>query len=120
LAHCGPRGFLLDGNPIERVPIPTRLIPFPVSDAFLVKAKGDSMEPKINDGDLVIVKKCREPKNGGIVVCVNEGDALIKRMQREDEGTILVSLNSKYPPFTAAEDFRVVGEVRGIFSTRIG
>src|SRR3989344_8112128 len=28
LAHCGPNGSLLDGNPIDRIPVAARLVPF--------------------------------------------------------------------------------------------
>jgi len=116
LAHCGPRGSILDGNPVDRIPISTRLLTFPSSEAFMVKAKGDSMEPKINDGDLVIAKKIDKPENGSIVVCINNGEAIIKKIQKLKQEYILISLNSKYPFFSIAKDFRVVGEVKGIFS----
>jgi Peptidase S24-like len=39
-------------------------------DAFIIKAKGRSMEPKIFEGDLVIVRKSPEFINGNYV-CVN-------------------------------------------------
>jgi len=43
LAHCGPEGSILDGDPEERIPISSRIVTFPVKEAFMVKAKGDSM-----------------------------------------------------------------------------
>lgn len=120
LAHCGPNGSILDGNPIERLPISTRLLTFPSSEGFLVKAKGDSMSPKISDGDLVIAKKTESVENGRIAVCVNNREALVKKIQKEktngSERTILVSLNPMYAPFLASENFRVEGEVRGIIT----
>jgi phage repressor protein C with HTH and peptisase S24 domain len=48
-----------------------------------------------------------------LVVCINDGEALIKKIQKGDKGPILVSLNPKYPPFFADEDFRIVGKVMG-------
>lgn len=123
LAHCGPSGSILDGNPIERLPISTRLLTFPSPEGFLVKAKGDSMSPKISEGDLVIAKKTETVENGRIAVCVNNGEALIKKIQKEktngSERTILVSLNPIYAPFLASDDFRVEGEVRGIITRRV-
>ena len=59
LAQCGPKGSILDGSPIDRIPIASRLIKFSTDEAFLLEAKGDSMIPKINPGDLVIVQKRR-------------------------------------------------------------
>ena len=115
LAHCGPRGLVLDGNPVERVPIASRMLGFPSSEAFMVKAKGDSMSPKINDKDLVIARRANDAEDGSIVVCVNKGEALIKKIQKGQQ-IILISLNPKFPSFVASEDFRIEGVVRGIYS----
>lgn len=120
LAHCGSNGTILDDNPIERIPIPTRLLSFSSAEGFLVKAKGDSMTPKINEGDIVIARQVDDVDSGRVAVCVNDGEALIKKVQKEKQGNILVSLNPKYPPFLASDDFRVVGEVRGVFSNKLG
>ncbi len=116
LARCGPNGSILDGNPIERIPITTRLLTFPSKDAFMVKAKGDSMVPKISDGDLLIVKKTNTPKNGCIMVCVNNGETMIKKVLIKDKKPILASLNQSYQPFLASDDFKVEGEIRGVIS----
>jgi len=119
LAHCGPNGSILDGNPVERMPISTRLISFPSVEAFMVKARGDSMEPKINEGDLVIARKTNDADSGSIVVCVNDGEALIKKIKKEGESIILISLNPKYQPFLATQDFKIEGEARGIITNKV-
>jgi len=120
LAYCGPNGIFLDGSPIERIPVSTRLLSFPSDEAFMVKAKGDSMETKIYDGDLVVARKTESPANGATVVCINDGEALIKKVQKERNEYILSSFNSeKYPPFIASKDFKIVGEVKSIFSNSI-
>ncbi len=119
LAHCGPNGSVLDGNPIDRLPISTRLLSFPSTEGFMVKAKGDSMEPKINEGDFVIARKIDDADSGSIVVCVNNGEALIKKIKREKDKVILISLNSKYQPFLSSDDFRIEGEVKGVITSKI-
>ena len=116
LARCGPDGSILDGNPIDRIPIASRLLGFQSKDAFMVRASGDSMSPKINDKDLVIVKKARTWVDGNIVVAVNDSVAVIKKVNREGNAFILRSINEKYHPFIAAPDFRVEGVVRSIIS----
>ena len=116
LAQCGPTGTFLDDHPVDRIPIATRLLSFPSSEAFLVKAKGDSMAPKINEGDFVIGRRITRIGNFPLIICVNNGEALIKKVQKDETSTILVSLNTNYPPFLASGDFRVVGEVRGVIS----
>ncbi len=115
LAQCGPKGSILENEPIERVPISSRILGFPSSEAFMVKAKGDSMFPKINESDLVIAKKTNNASSGDIIVCVNNGEALIKKFQKLGDQIVLISLNEKYPPFAAAEDFRIEGIVRGVY-----
>ncbi len=119
LAHCGPNGSVLDGNPIDRIPISTQILGFSSEDAFMVKAKGSSMAPKINGGDLIIARKASKASKGTIAICVNNGEAIIKKIQKENGNIILTSLNPKFPPFLASDDFRVEGEVRGIISYKM-
>lgn len=117
LAQCGPNGSCLDGNPIDRIPISSKLLSFKADQGFMVRAKGDSMTPKINNGDLVIVQKSQIANNGDIVVCVNNGEALIKKIEKDKGKIILSSINSeKYRSFIANDDFRVEGVVKGILS----
>ncbi len=117
LAQCGPKGSLLDGNPLDRIAISTKLLTFSAETAFMVKAKGDSMLPKINDGDFVIAKKTSEASDGEIVVCVNDGEALIKKIKKSEKDFILISLNHDYQPFIATrKNFRVEGVVKGVIS----
>ena len=115
LAFCGPKGSLLDGDPIDRVPIASKLLGFPAEEAFMVKAKGDSMEDRIKEGDLVIARKTSDADSGCVVVCVNNGETLIKKIQKGPQ-VILVSLNPKYDHILASKDFRIEGVVKGIYS----
>jgi len=119
LAHCGRNGSTLDGNPVDRIAISTRLLTFPSAEAFLVKAKGDSMTPRINEGDLLIVRKTNDAPSGAIVLCVNKGDAMVKKVLKEKSGCILASLNPSHPPFSASQDFRIEGEVKGVISSKL-
>ncbi|WP_231582110.1 S24 family peptidase [Puniceibacterium sp. IMCC21224] len=80
-------------------------------------AKGDSMEPTIPDGCLVIVDHSQSAvKNGCIYVLNIGGDLLVKRVRRRLDDTIeLVSDNNRYPIETVAADrvaqLRVIGRV---------
>jgi repressor LexA len=118
MAACSPNGSILDGDPIDRIPVSRRLLPFPVSDAFIVKAKGKSMEPKIYEGDLIIARKTSEPQDGKVFVCVNAGECIVKRVRFFDENIWLESFND-VPTFKADKDFHVEGEVKSIISGRI-
>ncbi|MFA4826991.1 MAG: S24 family peptidase [Candidatus Shapirobacteria bacterium] len=116
MAQCGPNGSILDGNPIDQIPISSKILGFSSTDAFMVKAKGESMKPKINPGDLVIAKKSNKANNGDIIVCVNNEEVLIKKYQHFDKQILLTSFNQKFPTFIASSDFRIEGIVKSVFT----
>lgn len=121
LAQCGPNGTILDDSPIDRIAISSRLINVTSSNGFIVKAKGDSMEPEIHSGDLVIARKTKVIERGRPMVCVNDGQALIKIVIFDDKNPdtiVLQSSNSKTPPFVASSDFRVEGLVVGLIKNK--
>ena len=73
---------------------------------FALKIKGDSMEPRMESGDVVIVKQQSDANSGDtVIVLVNGDDATCKKLQKTDNGIMLVSTNPKYPPmFFSKED----------------
>ncbi len=114
-AQCGPEGSILDGNPIDRIPIASRLLKFPASDGFIVTAKGDSMEPQIKEGDLVISQKSNYANSGDLIVCVHNEEVLIKKYFKHDNHITLISMNSeKYPPIPVRDSLKIEGIVRNI------
>lgn len=73
---------------------------------FALKIKGDSMEPRIVAGDVVIVKMQPTAETGDVVIAmVNGDDACCKRFIKHDEGITLQSFNPSYTPmfFTKKE-----------------
>lgn len=75
---------------------------------FALKIKGDSMEPRMESGDVVIVKQQSDANSGDtVIVLVNGDDATCKRLEKTDNGIMLVSTNPKYPPmFYSLEDIQ--------------
>lgn len=66
---------------------------------FALKIKGDSMEPRIKDGDVVIVRKQDYADSGDIAVAiVNGDDATVKRIKKRPEGLMLIPNNPAYEP----------------------
>lgn len=92
---------------------------------FGLKIHDDSMEPRICDGDVVIVRQQDDAESGDIVIAsVNKDDATCKRLIKYASSIALMSLNTKYEPmiFTNEEiisqPVRVIGkvvELRGKF-----
>lgn len=66
---------------------------------FGLKIRGDSMEPRICDGDVVIVRKQDDAEDGDIVIAmVNGDDATCKRLKKYDDGIRLIPNNPAYEP----------------------
>lgn len=66
---------------------------------FGLKIKGNSMEPKISDGDIVIVRQQEDAESGDIVIaCVNGDEATCKRLRKYKDGIELISNNPSYDP----------------------
>ena len=76
------------------------------AEYFGLQIKGDSMEPKISDGDIVIVRKQPDVESGEIaVVLVNGDDATVKRVKKSTAGITLIANNPAYDPmFYSNED----------------
>lgn len=69
-------------------------------EAGLVTASGDSMDPTIPDGAMMlVVRRHGEPvRSGFIYVLVLDGEVLVKRIMRNVDGTFdLISDNPLYP-----------------------
>lgn len=66
---------------------------------FGLRIKGQSMEPRMLEGDVVIVKKQNYAENGDIaVVLVNGDSATVKKFKRTEQGLTLVAFNPTYEP----------------------
>lgn len=61
---------------------------------FALKIQGESMEPKLSDGDIVIIRQQNTVENGEIaVVLVNGQDATVKQIIKHDNGIFLNGFN---------------------------
>ena len=85
---------------------------------FGLQIHGKSMEPRMIEGDVVIVMKQDTAETGDIViVTVNGTDATCKRLKRYRDGIELIPINPSYDPifFTNEEveskPVRIIGKV---------
>lgn len=70
-----------------------------VGTYLALRIKGDSMQPDLNENDIVIVKSQSDANNGDIVIAkVNGDEACCKKLFKNNDGIILHSLNPLYPP----------------------
>lgn len=124
-------GKVVAGIPIEAVQdiIDYEEIPREMAktgDYFALQVTGKSMEPRMQDGDVVIVKKQPDIESGDIaIVLINGCDATIKKVVKQDNGLLLIANNQDVyqPKFYSARDIQelpvtIIGkvvELRGKF-----
>ncbi len=88
------------------------------NESFGLKVKGDSMiDAGIFEGDVVIVNKQPDAKNGDIVVAMLHDEATLKRYQRKGTVVQLIPENTNYNVIEVnnMEEFSIIGRVLGVF-----
>jgi len=78
---------------------------------------GDSMEPKYQNGSVVLIRETGFDYDGAVYAVVCNSQTYIKRVYREEHGLRLVSINPKYQDIFLShdEDPRIVGIIVGNF-----
>jgi repressor LexA len=115
IAAGGP--LLAEENVEEELGVPE---PLSAGADFLLRVKGDSMiDAGILDGDIVVVQRREDARNGDIVVALagedeSADEATVKRFFREDGRVRLQPENSALEPIYAPY-VRVLGRVVGVF-----
>ena len=115
-------GQVAAGIPIEAVEEVEGevLLPREMDDEeyFALRIHGQSMEPRMMEGDIVIVRQQQDVESGQIaVVLVGNESATCKRVQKGRDGLTLISINPLFEPmFFSAEQvqrlpIRILGRV---------
>lgn len=82
---------------------------------FCLKVKGDSMiGARINDGDIVFIRKQLQVENGEIAAILIGEEVTLKRFYKNTDGVILKPENPKYQPMYYSEydykEIRILGK----------
>jgi len=107
--------LLADENVEDQIAVPESL-----HGDFLLRVKGDSMiEAGILDGDVVVVRRAQDARDGEIVVALAGDDetadeATVKRFFRESGRIRLQPENSALEPIYAPH-VQILGKVVGVF-----
>jgi len=101
-----------DDTPVRYVQVPRHLSKFPHLASLPIK--GDSMEPTLHDGDLVVCDG-GDWDGDGIYVLKTHDTFYVKRVQVTSQGYEVISDNKMYKSITeSAESLSIVGKVRAI------
>lgn len=110
MAVCAGDGFIID-DATEYQKINTRL----EQADFAVKLSGNSMQPKYNDGDVLIIKETEELDFNDIGIFTVDGDTMCKQYTEANNKIILHPFNPEYNDIEINENmcFRIQGKVIG-------
>ena len=81
---------------------------------FALKIRGDSMSPKILNGDVVFIRSQPDVRDGQIAAVVVDDDATLKCVYHLQNGLQLVSFNPEYPPMLYTQENSDVIVVLGL------
>jgi SOS-response transcriptional repressor LexA len=107
--HGFETASLNDISDLNWIAVPSRLAR---ARRFVVRVAGDSMEPLLQVGDLVVFEFHRSPHQDGQIVIANipefgiadHGIESIKRIKQDSKNWIFHSENSAYPLFTVSKN----------------
>ncbi|WP_019292880.1 XRE family transcriptional regulator [Lactococcus petauri] len=84
---------------------------------FATVVDGDSMEPTLHDGDVILIRQNYDTPQGGIYVVDYDGTSWVKEVSIDENELVLHSINEKYPdrflpvPPEDGEYWNIVGKV---------
>jgi DNA polymerase V len=87
------------------------------SATFFVRVAGESMiGAGINDGDILIVDRALDARDGSIIIAVLDGEFTVKRLVKHDNKVCLVPENPKFRAIeiTEGRDFDIWGVVTNV------
>lgn len=105
----------VDQDDTESVNIGEYLIGNNKRSTYLLEVKGDSMiDEGIREGDLVLVERRGDPKDGDIVIAEVDGGWTMKYFKKKGNLVYLKPANKNYSPIYPQYDLKVAAIVRGV------
>ncbi|MFA7717760.1 MAG: S24 family peptidase [Candidatus Absconditabacterales bacterium] len=117
-AQCGNKGKkILDEYSQEKIPVTIAMLGVKdINTCFFVRAKGNSMEPKIQDGDLVLIKQQPSYDPSDYVFVLHNNLPKLKRILKKDGKMYLESVNRFFDNVEVEkyDETKVVGVVKKV------
>jgi repressor LexA len=112
---AGGTAIFAEENILDWIPVSARFFKLPTDEIFLLKVKGNSMSPNIEDGDVVIVKKQYTAETGETVVALLEDGTTVKKYLPREDHIVLQPTNPEHEPIVVFPDeIRIQGVVKGV------
>lgn len=112
---AGGSAIWAEENILDWIPVSSRFFKLPTDEIFLLKIKGNSMSPGIEDGDVVIVKKQYTADTGETIVALLEDGTTVKKYLPRDDHIVLQPTNPEHEPIVVFPDeLRIQGIVKGV------
>jgi len=117
-AQCGNQGkAVVNEYSQEKIPVTLAMVgTSSVNDCFFVRAKWNSMEPKIQDGDLVLIKQQSSYDENDYVFVVHNQLPKLKKIIKKDDKFYLESVNRFFDKLEVDkyDETEVVGVVKKV------
>ncbi len=105
----------VDQDNTESLSLDEYLIGRNKNSTYLLEVKGDSMiDEGIREGDLVLVERRGDPKDGDIVIAEVDGGWTMKYFKKKGNTVYLKPANKNYAPIYPMYDLKVAAIVRGV------
>ncbi len=76
---------------------------------FYARVAGQSMQGAgLDDGDLLVIDRSKEPEDNAIAVCFIDGEVTVKRLKVEAACIYLMPENPNYSPIKVTEDNQLI------------
>ena len=120
-ASCG-RGGLIASSDKETLAIPISLLPTEIKNGktySLIKVRGNSMTPEIQDGDMVLIEHYKNEQivDNAIYLFMYENEVFVKRLSKNINEIIITSDNKDYPQVILKKEeinnLNIIGKVYG-------
>ncbi len=117
-AQCGNKGKrVIEEYTQEKIPVTMAMMGTKdINHCFFVRAKGNSMEPKIQDGDLVLIKQQPSYDINDYVFVVHNDLPKLKKIIQKDGKRFLESVNRFFDnvEISKYDETKVIGVVKKI------
>lgn len=108
--------ILAEQNVEDLIAVPSEMVKS-ISNAYLLRVRGDSMSGEgINPRDLVVVKPQETANHGDLVAVLLGDEATVKRIHYEKGGIRLMASNPAYDPIevTPEDNPKILGRIVGL------